>query len=78
MPTCRLMVLVARERRKIISMQMEKQEKLVRAMKKEIKNEIQRGIAAYKVRVVDGWDGTRIDFDFFSLRDSWPERNGWT
>lgn len=57
------MVLVARERRKIISMQLEKQDKLVRAMKNDIKNEIQRGIAAYKVRVEDVLDWIELDFD---------------
>lgn len=42
--------MLARERRKIINRMQEKQEKLIVAMKKDLKNEIQRGIVAYKVR----------------------------
>lgn len=44
-----MLALLARERRKIIMALQEKQEKIVLAMKKELLNEIKRGIMSYKV-----------------------------
>jgi len=44
-----LLALLARERRKIINQLQEKQEKLVASVKKDLHNEIKRGIMAYKV-----------------------------
>lgn len=45
----RLLALLARERRKIINRLQEKQDNLVVAMKRDLKNEIKQGILNYKV-----------------------------
>lgn len=49
----RLLALLARERRKIITRLQEKQENLVVAMKRDLQNEIKQGVLSYKVIIVD-------------------------
>ncbi|XP_022173257.1 uncharacterized protein LOC111035790 [Myzus persicae] len=70
-----LLALLARERRKIINQLQEKQEKLVTSVKKDLYNEIKRGIMAYKVARNEWVDVMRVVMHYNKIKESLTEKD---
>ncbi|XP_050527685.1 uncharacterized protein LOC126897831 isoform X2 [Daktulosphaira vitifoliae] len=69
-----LLALLARERRKIINRMKEKQENLIKAMKKDLQEEIKRGIIAYKTARMEWVNVMRIVLHYNKLKGSLTDR----
>ncbi|XP_050426955.1 uncharacterized protein LOC126837169 [Adelges cooleyi] len=69
-----LLALLARERRKIINRMKERQEKLIVAMKRDLQDEIRRGIDAYKVARMEWVNVMRIVLHYNKLKGALTDK----
>ncbi|KAF0773776.1 DUF4485 domain-containing protein [Aphis craccivora] len=70
-----LLALLARERRKIINQLQVKQENLVASVKRDLFNEIKKGIMAYKVARQEWVDVMRVVMHYNKIKESLAEKD---